>query len=39
MSDWTAKYQDLLNLIKLAQEKVKEKFWIEIENEVRIIKN
>jgi UDP-N-acetylenolpyruvoylglucosamine reductase len=39
MSDGTASYKDLLNLINLAQEKVKEKFGIEIINEVRIIKN
>jgi UDP-N-acetylenolpyruvoylglucosamine reductase len=39
MSDWTAKYNDLLNLIKIAQEKVKNEFWLDIENEVRIIKN
>jgi len=39
MSDWTASYNDLLDLIKLAQKKVKEEFWIDIENEVRIIKN
>ena len=39
MSDWTASYKDLINLIKLAQKKVKEKFWIELINEVRIIKN
>jgi len=39
MSDWTATYKDLLNLIKLAQEKVKQKFSIDLENEVRIITN
>jgi len=39
MSDWTATYTDLLDLIKLAQEKVKEKFDIELINEVRIIIN
>jgi len=39
MSDWTASYKDLLNLIKLAQEKVKKEFWVDIENEVRIIEN
>ena len=39
MSDWTANYNDLLNLIKIAQEKVKQEFWVDIENEVRIIKN
>ncbi len=30
-------HKDLLDLIKLAQKKVKEKFWIEIEPEVRIV--
>jgi UDP-N-acetylmuramate dehydrogenase len=39
MSDGSASYKDLLDLIELAQKKVKEKFWIEIINEVRIIKN
>jgi len=39
MSDWTATYKDLLNLIELAQEVVKIKFHIELINEVRIIRN
>jgi len=39
MSDWTATFKDMSNLIKFAQNKVFEKFWIEIENEVRIIEN
>jgi UDP-N-acetylmuramate dehydrogenase len=39
MSDWTATHKDLLNLIDLAQEKVKEEFWIDLINEVRIITN
>lgn len=39
MNDWTATYKDLLKLIKLAQEKVKDKFNIDLVNEVRIIKN
>ncbi len=39
MSDWTASYKDLIELLKLAQKKVKEEFWIEIENEVIIIEN
>ncbi len=39
MNDWTATYKDIENLIKLAQEKVKEKFDIELVPEVRIIKN
>ena len=34
---WT--YKDLLQLINLAQEKVKEKFEIDLINEVRIITN
>jgi len=39
MSDGTAKYTDLLDLIQLAQDKVKQQFDIELINEVRIIKN
>jgi len=39
MSDWTATYKDLLNLLRLAQEKVKEEFNIDLINEVRIITN
>ena len=39
MSDWTATYKDLLNLIKLAQDKVKKEFGIDLVNEVRIITN
>ena len=39
MTDWKATYKDMLDLIELTQKKVKENFWIEIENEVRIIKN
>jgi len=39
MSDWTAKSQDLLDLIDYAQKVVFNKFWITIENEVRIITN
>jgi UDP-N-acetylmuramate dehydrogenase len=38
MNDWTATYKDLLNLISLAQNKVKEKFNINLIPEVRIIK-
>ena len=38
MNDWTAKFSDLIYLIDLAQKKVKEKFWIELVWEVRIIK-
>lgn len=33
------RWQDLIYLINLAKEKVREKFWIELEAEVRIIKN
>ncbi len=39
MSDGTATYKDLLNLIKLAQEKVKKEFNLDLINEVRIITN
>lgn len=39
MNDWNGTYLDLLNLIKLAKNKVKEEFWIELINEVRIITN
>lgn len=39
MSDWSATYKDLIELLKLAQKKVKAKFWIDLENEVRIIEN
>jgi len=38
MNDWWT-YKDLLQLINLAQEKVKEKFEIDLINEVRIITN
>lgn len=39
MNDWIWNYKDLLNLIKIAQEKVKEKFSIDLVPEVRIITN
>ncbi len=39
MNDWTGIYKDLLDLIKLAQDKIKKKFTIDLINEVRIIKN
>ena len=39
MNNGQGDYKDLLNLIQLAQEKVKEKFDIELINEVRIITN
>lgn len=32
-------YKDLLYLIELAKQKVKEQFWIDLQEEVRIIKN
>jgi len=39
MHDGNGNYKDLLHLISLAQEKVHEKFWIQLINEVRIITN
>lgn len=39
MSDWKSSHKDLLDLIKIAQEKVKENFDIYLEPEVRIIYN
>lgn len=39
MSDWTASYSDLLNLIELAKNEVNRKFNIELIPEVRIITN
>jgi UDP-N-acetylenolpyruvoylglucosamine reductase len=39
MNDWNGTYNDLLALITLAQNKVQERFWIELINEVRIISN
>ena len=39
MSDWTATYKDLLDLIKLWQEKVKSNYNIDLTPEVRIITN
>jgi len=39
MSDWNASYTDLIKLIWLAQRKVKDQFWIDLINEVRIITN
>ena len=39
MSDTTANYTDLLNLIALAQDRVRKNFDIELINEVRIITN
>jgi UDP-N-acetylenolpyruvoylglucosamine reductase len=39
MNDWEANYKDLIKLIKLAQKKIKDKFDIDLINEVRIIKN
>ena len=37
MNDWNATYKDLLELIDLAKAKVKEKFWIDLVNEVKIL--
>lgn len=39
MSEWNWNYQDLLEIIDLAKNKVKKTFWIDLEIEVRIIKN
>lgn len=40
MSDWIkCSWKDLMYLINLAQTKVNDKFWILLENEVRIITN
>lgn len=39
MSDWNWNYKDLLDLIDLAQKKVKEIFDVDLEIEVRIIYN
>lgn len=39
MNDGTWTHKDLLDLIKLAQNKVKKEFWIYLINEVRIITN
>ena len=38
MSDGTAKWTDLVDLVDLAQKKVMDKFQISLEPEVRIIK-
>ena len=39
MNDWSASYKDLLQLIKIAQTKVKQKHNIDLIPEVRIISN
>ena len=39
MHDGNWKWQDLVELLELAQAKVKKEFWIELVNEVRIIRN
>jgi UDP-N-acetylenolpyruvoylglucosamine reductase len=39
MSDGSATYQEMLSLIRLAQEKVYSSYGIELENEVQIITN
>jgi UDP-N-acetylmuramate dehydrogenase len=38
MHDGKGKWQDLVDLIELAQEKVSNQFWVDLINEVRIIK-
>ncbi len=38
MSDGTATWTDLVQLVELAQEKVQEQFQIQLEPEVRIIR-
>ena len=38
MSDGTATYDDLLKLKDLAKQKVKEKYWYDLEEEIRIVK-
>lgn len=38
MSDGTATWQELTELITMAQEKVREQFQIQLEPEVRIIR-
>ncbi len=39
MHDWQWKWQDLVELLELAMQKVKNQFWIKLVNEVRIIRN
>lgn len=39
MNDWTATYKNLLDLVKLAQDKVKSNYGVELLPEVRIIYN
>lgn len=39
MGDKNVKYHDLIELIWIAKKKVKENYWIELQEEVRIIKN
>jgi UDP-N-acetylenolpyruvoylglucosamine reductase len=39
MSDWNATFKDLLDLMKLAQNKVKKEYQIDLVNEVQILKN
>ncbi len=38
MSDGTATWQELTELIEMAQEKVQEQFQIQLEPEVRIVR-
>jgi len=39
MHDGNWSYKDMLDLIDLAQERVKKQFWVQLENEVQIITN
>jgi UDP-N-acetylenolpyruvoylglucosamine reductase len=39
MNDWTASYKNLINLIKLVQDKIRQKYNLELIPEVRIIEN
>lgn len=39
MSDGTATWQDLIELIEMAQARVIEQFQVQLEPEVRIIRN
>jgi len=39
MHDGNGLYEDMIDLISLAREKVEKKFWVTLENEVQIIKN
>ncbi len=39
MSNWKATYKDILDLVKLIKKEVFKKFWIKLEEEVRIIRS